>query len=241
MGAVGALRMGGVVFVIMTLLLGGCGGDRPANPKPTSTALTELGGCIKPSDATLLHHEGGGIVADVALFGTGDVTAVVTYETFRDVCTWLPLAKRLAAAGHQVLLYDQVIGEGSEQINEMVKLARQRGAQQIVLVGGSLGGEESIAAAAVIKPPVNAVVALAPASISGEEAASLEVPFLQIVARGDVQFADSARKNEAAATKSPDHRLLIVGGSEHASLMFGGKAAKQVLDAVVAFIGKATV
>lgn len=238
----GVLRGGGAALVTMTLLLGGCAGDESPEPRATRTptALKVVGGCIKPADAILLHHKGGGIVADVALFGTGDVTAVVTYETTRDVCTWLPLAKRLSAAGHRVLLYDQLIGEGAEQINEMVKLARLRGAKQIVLVGGSLGGEESIAAAAAIKPPVSAVVALAPASISGDEAAALDMPFLQVVARGDEQFVDSARTNEDAAKKSPAHRLLIVGGSEHASLMFGGKAAHQVLDAVVTFIGRAT-
>jgi pimeloyl-ACP methyl ester carboxylesterase len=240
MRVIGGLR-GGAVFVTISLVLGACGGssDPPkATPKPADTALKEVGGCIRPEDATLLHHEGGGIAADVALFGKGDTTAVVTYEVHGTVCTWVPLAERLAAAGHQVLLFDQKIGEGAEQISEMVKLARKRGAQQIVLVGGSLGGEESIAAGSVVKPPVDAVVALSPASISGDEAAALDVPFLQVAAKGDTQFADSARTNEAAAKSSPDHRLLIVPGSEHASMMFTGPAGTRVLKTIVGFVDK---
>jgi dienelactone hydrolase len=120
----------------------------------------------------------------------------------------------------------------------MVKLARKRGAQQVILVGGSLGGEESIAAGSVVKPPVDAVVALSPASISGDEAAALDVPFLQVVARGDTGFADSARTNEAAAKSSPDHRLLIVPGTEHASAMLTGAAGTGVLKTIAEFVDK---
>jgi hypothetical protein len=242
MGAIGVLR-GAAVFVTVTLLLSGCGGSDPSDaratattPKPVDKKITEVSGCIRPADATLLHHEGGGIAADLAVFGKGDTTVVVTYEVHGTVCTWVPLAKRLAAAGHQVLLYDQVIGEGAEQISEMVKLARQRGARQIILVGGSLGGEESIVAGSVVKPPVDAVVALSPASISGDEAAALDVPFLQVVAKGDTGFADSARTNEAAAKASPDHRLLVVPGTDHASMMFTGDSGDRVLTTIVGFV-----
>ena len=239
MDSIAALRSA-TVLVIVTVMLTGCGGRGPAKatPKPIDTALKKVGGCIRPGEATLLRHEGGGIAADVALFGKGETTAVVTYELHGTVCTWVRLAEQLAAAGHQALLYRQVIGEGAEQISEMVKLARKRGARHIVLVGGSLGGEESIAAGSVIKPPVDAVVALSPASISGDEAAALDVPFLQIVAKGDTQFADSARTNEASATSSPDHRLMVVPGSEHASMMFNGAAGPRVLTTITKFVGQ---
>lgn len=240
MGAIGVLR-GAAGFVVVALVLAGCGGSEKApraKARATDTVLKDVSGCIKSGDATLLHHEGGGIGAEVALFGKGDTTAIVTYEINGTVCTWLPLAERLAAGGTQVMLYDQVFGEGAEQISEMVKLARGRGARKIVLIGGSLGGEESIAAGSVVKPPVDAVVALSPASISGDEAAALDVPFLQIAAKGDTQFADSARTNEAAAKSSPDHRLLIVPGSEHASMMFTGAAGTRVLSTIAEFVDK---
>lgn len=234
---------GGTVSVAVAIVLAGCGGSRGSvapvvTPKATDTVLKDVSGCIKPSDATLLHHEGGGVAADVALFGKGDSVAIVTYEINGTVCTWVPLAERLAADGHQVMLYDQVIGEGAEQISEMVKLAHKRGAHKIILVGGSLGGAESIVAGSVVKPPVDAVVALSPASISGDDAAALDVPFLQIAAKGDTDFADSARTNEAAAKASPDHRLLIVPGSEHASMMFTGAAGPKVLRTIADFVHK---
>lgn len=242
MGFIGALR-GATVLVVMALVTG-CGASDPPKTapksKPSDTALKEVGGCIRPADATLLHHEGGGIAADVALFGNGDTAVVVTYEIHGTVCTWVRLAERLAADGHQVMLYDQVIGEGAEQISEMVKLARQRGAKKVVLLGGSLGGAESITAGSVVKPPVDAVVALSPASISGDDAAALDVPFLQIAAKGDTEYADDARINEAAAKASPDHRLLIVPGPEHASMMFTGSAGTKVLTTIAEFVDKVT-
>jgi len=242
MGEVRVWRASAAAFAAMTLLLSGCGGlsDKVSKPEASSAPpLKELGGCITASDATLIHHTGGGIVADVALFGSGDVTAIVTYETFRNVCTWLPLAKRLVAAGHQVLLYDQVQGGGEDQIPEMARLARQHGAQKIVLVGGSAGGQESIAAARIVDPPVVgvAVLAAAPGSMDSTDAAALTVPFLQVVAKND-DFVATDRDYDRAASKSPDHKLLIVEGSEHASLMFAGPAARQVLGALVAFVDK---
>jgi hypothetical protein len=98
MRSVGVLR-GAIVLATVAIVLAGCGGsDEPlAKPKATSTVLKDVSGCIKSSDATLLHHEGGGVAADVALFGHGGTTAIVTYEINGTVCTWVPLAERLAS------------------------------------------------------------------------------------------------------------------------------------------------
>lgn len=221
------------------ITLGGCGGSEPAAEKPAEKPLTEMGfGCITADDATLLHHEKGDLEADVAIFGEGEVGVVVTYETFRNVCLWLPLEERLVADGHQVLLYDQLAGTGDELIPQMADLLRDKGAKKIVLVGGSQGGGESMIAAPEVKPAVSAVVVMAPSEIGTAD--GLTMPFLQVVASADGTFASTARANDAAATQSPDHQLLVVDGNAHASKIFAGAAKQQALDAMSAFITKHT-
>lgn len=129
-----------VVLLASVLLVTACGSDRStSNSTPateSTTPLANLGGCIDANAATLLRHEGGGIVANVAIMGAGDVGVVITYETFRDVCTWLPLTDRLVDAGYRVLLYDQVSGTGTDYVREMAGLMRTKGVKEIVLVGG---------------------------------------------------------------------------------------------------------
>ncbi len=227
-------------MLLAVVTLGGCGGsDEKAGQPAVEKPLTEMGfGCITPDKATLRHHEKSGLEANVALMGTGDVGVVITYETFRNVCLWLPLAERLVADGHQVLLYDQLSGTGDELIPQMVDLVRDNGATKVVLVGGSQGGGESMTVAPEIDPAVSAVVVMAASDIGSAE--ELTVPFLQVVASGDGSFAPLAASFDQAATKSPDHQLLVVDGKEHASKIFEGAAKQEALDAMSAFIAKHT-
>ncbi|MEO6605732.1 MAG: hypothetical protein ABIN55_08970 [Aeromicrobium sp.] len=226
--------------LVAVVTLSGCGGsdkktDQPVAEKP----LTEIGfGCITKDDATLIHHKKDGLEANVAVMGEGDVGVVITYETFRNVCLWLPLAERLVADGYQVLLYDQLAGTGDELIPQMSDLIRDKGATKVVLVGGSQGGGESILAAPDVKPAVSAVVVMAPSDIATAEA--LTMPLLQVVASGDGDFPSIALANDKAATKSPDHQVITVGGIAHASKIFDGGAKRKVLDAMSAFIAKHT-
>ena len=226
--------------LIAAVTLGGCGGsDEKADEPVAEKPLTEMGfGCITKDDATLIHHKKGDLEANVAVMGKGDVGVVITYETFRNVCLWLPLAERLVADGHQVLLFDQLAGTGDELIPQMSDLIRGKGATKVVLVGGSQGGGESILAAPDVEPAVSAVVVMAPSDIATAEA--LTMPLLQVVASGDGDFPSIAKANDAAATRSSDHQLLVVEGNAHASKIFDGAAKQKVLDAMSAFITKHT-
>jgi pimeloyl-ACP methyl ester carboxylesterase len=69
-----------------------------------------------------------------------------------DVCDWIPLAQRLAATGHRVVVFQYLTtsatGEG-EALAETLAVARAAaGAGRFALVGASLGGRIVIEAAA---------------------------------------------------------------------------------------------
>ena len=235
--------------IIALAVIAGCGADgttEAAPPSAVSTtsetpeegaAPTDLDGCVTASDATLSTNEAESTVARVAIMGDGDVGVVISYETSRNVCPWLPLAERLVEAGYRVLLYDTVSGTATDHVVDRAALLREQGVDHIVLVGGSLGGAASIVAATEIQPAVTAVVSLSGGGIDTVDAAPMiTMPLLQVVAEDDSPFAGAAVQNDAAATQSPGRELLVLPGRVHASRFFESPDAEQVLTAVVEFI-----
>lgn len=248
--------------IMAVSVVGGCGTDDPTSAPQSTTAPsggqssspsasqsadqsasqppaapTDLDGCITAEDATLLVHQGESTVADVAIMGDGQVGVVISYETSRYVCTWLPLAERLVEAGYRVLLYDTVSGTAIDHVVDRAALLRDEGVTDVVLVGGSLGGAASIVAAAEIEPPVAAVVSLSGGGIDTTDAApEITSPMLQVVAEEDSPFAAVANQNDVAATGSPAHELVRLPGRTHASTFFTSPDAEVVLSTVVEFI-----
>lgn len=233
---------------MVATLLAGCGsGDPTASPassnsapvpSETPEAVSDLDGCVTADEATLLRHEGESTVARVGVMGDGAAGVVISYEVSRSVCPWLPLAERLVEAGYRVLLYDTVSGTPTNHVVDRAALLVELGAEDVVLVGGSVGGAASIVAATEIEPPVAAVVSLSGGGIDTADAAqALTVPLLQVVAEDDAPFASLARENDAAAVQSPAHELVVFPGRAHASRLFQSPAAEQVLTTIEEFLG----
>lgn len=206
---------------------------------PSATPITDISGCITADDAELFVHEGESTTAVVALMGEGPAGVVVSYEQAASVCSWLPLAERLVDEGYQVLLYDRRTGVPADYAADLTALLRERGSEQIFLVGGSLGGTASIAAAAVIDPPVAGVVNLSGGrSDSVAAAAELTMPLVQIVAEDDSggAFLAAARLIDEAAIQTPERELTVLPGRAHASGFFDTEQSEQVIDQIVGFL-----
>lgn len=233
-------------MIVSAIVSAGCASDDTTSTPRTSPAPTaseppdapaDLDGCVTADDGLLLVHEGGSTVADVAIMGDGAIGVVISYETSRNVCSWLPLVGPLVEAGYRVLLYDTVSGTAVDHVVDRAALLREQGVTDVVLVGGSLGGAASIVAAAEIEPPVAAVVSLSGGGIDTTRAApEITMPLLQVVAEGDSPFAALANQNDAAARLSPAHELVVLTGRTHASTFFDSPDAERVLSTVLDFI-----
>lgn len=211
-----------------------------ASPTPSPTPITDISGCITADDAELFLHEGESTTSVVALMGEGPTGVVVSYEQSGSVCPWLPLAERLVAEGYQVALFDRRTGVPDDYAVDITALLRERGSEQVFLVGGSLGGTASIQAGAAIEPPVAGVVNLSGGrSDSVEAAAELTMPLLQIVASDDNGGAlvSLARLIDEAATQTSERELIVVAGRAHASGLFDTEQSEQVLTEIVDFLG----
>ncbi|MEV4535366.1 alpha/beta fold hydrolase [Asanoa sp. NPDC049518] len=159
--------------------------------------------------------------------GSGTTGVVLAHQAEADLCQWILGFNELIGAGYKVLAFD-FHGHGSSESSEtgfdddVVAAAALRadGATSLVLVGASMGGTFSIAATPKITPPVAAVVSvsapLAYGGVSAQEAVpQVTVPALFLAQQDDGLFGDAAKDFKAAATASPDARLLVTPGAIH--------------------------
>ena len=210
---------------------------QPTQEATTDPPLTDLDGCLTAADATLVRVDGALTKSDVAILGDGPTGVIISYENHGTVCPWLPLADRLVAAGHTVVLYDRRVGDASDYPIDLTTFLRDRGIEDVTLLGGSLGGMASVQAATTIDPPVEAVVALSGADASTVAyGPALRVPLLQVVEQADSGFAQAVPELDRAAVNSPDHQLMLLNGDAHASAIFDTTDSAAVMDRIVAFV-----
>jgi alpha-beta hydrolase superfamily lysophospholipase len=185
------------------------------------------------------------------MLGRGDGAVALAHQGASTLCIWVPYARRLAAAGYRVLVYDQRHYGSSAWPRSSVRLfrvdldaigavreLRRRGAKRVVLAGASLGASAVVAAAASARPPVDGVVSLASPSVfvsvdAARAASRLTVPSLFVAAEDDEPFDGDARALYAAAPAA-DKQLVVVPGPLHGVALLGVPAVRALVDAWIA-------
>jgi pimeloyl-ACP methyl ester carboxylesterase len=255
----------GALAVVCLVVGSACGGpgdrQRAQGPATTTTTTTATAAaaawpCLEAGEAAGLVQfptSDGSTLVGVVL-GRGATGLVLGHQLGSDLCEWLPQARALARRGYQVLVFDFAgfgasrPGPDSRVDNDVLAATaalRRRGADQVVLVGSSMGGTAVLAAATRIHPPVAGVISLSgPSGFGGVEAgaamARLQVPVLFVVGADDGHFTAQARAMYRAA-RVADKRLLVVPGGGHGtSLVEFGPDAPRVRAAVHHFIADHT-
>jgi alpha-beta hydrolase superfamily lysophospholipase len=239
------------------LLLGGCGGDAGGTPvaAPSPTGPVPGGDCpgmAESSGAKPVHFGAGGATNLAGLIGgTGTAGVVLAHQAEADLCQWILGFNELIGKGYKVLAFD-FHGHGASESSEagfdddVVAAAatlRADGATSIVLIGASMGGTFSVAAAPKITPPVAGVVSvsapLAYGGVSAQQAApTVAVPVLYVANENDGIIGDAAAELKAASTASPDAQALVTSGAIHGvPLVIEGGDAK-IRAALFAFLAK---
>jgi hypothetical protein len=228
-----ALLAAAVLVASVTACTTSSRSDQASSPRLSDRPLRDIGGCIQADEASLELYDDGDVTAAVALIGSGRSGVVVSHEENVSVCNWVRAADALARAGYAVLLYERISGSAGAFVPAMAELMRQRGARRVALLGGAAGGALSISEAAFMEPPPSAVVSLAGADTGTVQAVrELPAPLLQIVSEGDAAFAPALATDAAAGPGR--HRLLVLSGNAHASMIFPVHA--RAMRAVVGFL-----
>lgn len=195
------------------------------------------------------------------VLGQGSTGVLLAHQHWFNLCSFLPLARELAQAGYQVLVFefrgfgaspptdkrvarwlDQDVGGGIREL-------RRRGAERVVLVGASMGATSSLVLAAHPRHgpelPVAGIVSISgPARFYEMDASAavkrLWMPLLFIASEVDGKFTDAAHLLYRTAP-APSKRLVIVPGNGHGSgLLNHGPYAAGLRSLIVDFVGQHT-
>jgi pimeloyl-ACP methyl ester carboxylesterase len=236
-------RAGALALTSLLLAAAGCGSGSPAPGAGATTAApaTTLASAPPPLSArcgdpaatarAFWLNAPGGAQLQAAEVGAGPAVAVFVHESGGPgLCGFWPYAGWLARTRHvRAVLFDQCgYGDSScpgsrdqdgtawvQATAAAVAWARDHGARHLTLVGASFGGIVVLHAAALIRPPVDAVI-----DLSGElrwngldalpAARRLAVPALFAVAPGDryVTVADMRRLYQASSARPK--RLVVM-------------------------------
>ncbi len=234
--------------VLLVALLVGCGADSQAL---TDTSL--LSGDYQTSvqdlaSATFTTEDG--LVLNGRTYGASGSSA--TQQTTRwvilchmypaDQTSWAQEAESLANQGYRVLTFDfrgYGSSEGQKDIRYLdrdvaaaVQYVRESGAEEVVLVGASMGGTASLVAAGRLQTLSSIRIAgvatfSAPAEFNGLSAiqatADLVIPMLIVAAEND-SAADAARQLDSLPGDNAELHLLP--GSDHGTDLFLGDQAE---------------
>lgn len=226
--------------LVAALLLGGAGCDDnggtggtafPTDPDaPTPSGETEnVGVPIQEGDeiVTLRGH----------FYGPQHPVAVIlAHMRPNDQRAWAPFAQELADAGYAAFTFDfRGYGEtgGDEDFDKLdddlaavLQFLRNRGKEQIFLVGASMGGTASLVVAAA--HPVEGVVAVSsPAEFEGHDAVDavsrITAPKLFIASQDDTEAIGLEELLDAAS--EPVESELYTGNAHGTNLLQGEHAA----------------
>jgi pimeloyl-ACP methyl ester carboxylesterase len=243
-----------VLFAMLLMsVMSACGSavDRPSvvGASPSASYSTPsapaLESCVQASDHAreVLFTSSNGLQLTGAELGSGPVGIVLAHQYMGNLCDWFPYADRLRDRGWRVLAFDFDSGLVVGVLGAAAELRRE-GATKVVLVGASMGGAASLAAAATISPPVDGVVSLSsPLTFQGVNASGaarqLTIPVLFMDALADGDFTAAARAMYAGCP-SPHKQLLLLQGNDHGVELLTGSVAAPAEAALESFIATAT-
>jgi pimeloyl-ACP methyl ester carboxylesterase len=234
-----------VVLALIALILAACGGSSSGTAAPTqagttatsaeTTAGKTLDSCASEDATTKILHFGGADL-DGVVIGDGANGVVLAHQLHSNLCSWLPFAKQLAAAGTRVLAFDfPSTSHLDRYVLAAVAELRRQGAHSIALAGASMGGTAVLVAASRGSKLSRVASLSGPRNLEGLAAGRavphVGVPMLFVAGKEDAPYVDDARAMYRAATG--DKELLVVPGSDHGTDLLDDE---QVSDQLLAFL-----
>ena len=183
-----------------------------------------------------------------SVFGSGEIAVILAHMRGRDQTSWFPFARFIAESGYKVLTFDfRGYGKSTgikdtrmdRDLEAAIAYMRAKGAQQVVLIGASMGGTAVIELAS--ESQVQGVAALSPPAEFGRINAltaveSMVIPLLLIVSENDYQYYSDARKIESAAAAT---QFLVVEGQQHGTNMIA-EHRNEIFANLLAFLDRWT-
>lgn len=232
---------------------------RPPSPAPSSSSPEErearvFDGCVElgRSIEEVSYRASDGQRLEGVTLGDGRVGLLLAHQTNSSVCEWFPAAESLAQQGFRVLAFD-FRGNGSSishvrdpgrldlDVAAGVEQLKRLGAEEVIAIGGSMGGTAVLVAGGASAPEgLAGVISMSGPSVFGDLDAGaavrrLELPVLFVVARTDAPFATEARQMHRSAA-TDDKQLMVLPAGSHGSAMLAPPEDPGVRKAILTFI-----
>jgi pimeloyl-ACP methyl ester carboxylesterase len=152
------------------------------------------------------------------IVGSGPVAVVLTNGSGDDPCVWANLLPSLLSSqAYRVLLYffrleHENVERDIAAADEF--MSKQKGVTRVILIGHSLGGEDTLAIASSIQPAPAAVVSFSGPS-SPDEVRNLQIPTLIVTSENDRFLPGKAAREVFAAIPATDKELYVYPGQLH--------------------------
>jgi pimeloyl-ACP methyl ester carboxylesterase len=205
-----------------------------------------------PELVTFATSDGGTIEAD--RYGSGDRAVVLAHGARFDKESWKKQARALAEAGFQVLAID-FRGYGRSHGGKLdadphadldldvlaaAQWLRARGAKQVSVVGGSMGGGAAALASTEAKPgEIDRMVLLAAPPIEHPE--RMKGRKLFVVSRDDRNADGSPRLRDVQDQydrSAEPKEILVLEGSAHAQFVFDSDQGERLFEAILRFLSE---
>jgi pimeloyl-ACP methyl ester carboxylesterase len=175
------------------------------------------------------------------LLGSGEVGLVLTNGSSDNPCVWgAVLPSLLSTNRYLVLLYlhrSHIERDVEKDIANADTLMLKQGASRVILVGHSLGGASTLAAASRIQPPPAAAVSFSGES-TPEDVRSLQVPTLIFASEGDLYFPGKIARQVLTAIPAADKSLHVYPGLLHGVDILTGPDGPQALAGFLDFLAR---
>jgi len=184
-----------------------------------------------PTEGEVSFTTEDGIDISGNIFGTGSKWVILSHMYPTDQTSWFDFAEELADKGYIVLTYDfrgygksggeQDIPNIYKDLEAALNFVKQYDAEQIFLIGASMGGTASLIVA--LKEEVDGVVSFSSAmefmGLSAEGIVQdIGCPKLFMASQGDGDAADVA--NKFYEDSSTSKYMTILNGSSHGTFVF---------------------
>lgn len=229
--------------LLLAVLASGCAGNEVTTGEPTivHTGEDEAIGVPFLDDGTQITLRG-------HFYGPlNEVGVILSHMLPSDQSAWAEFAEELAEEGYAVITFDfrgfgetggeRDLSKLDEDLTRVVGALRDRGKQQLFLIGASMGGTTSLVVAA--REDVAGVVAVsAPAEFADQDAlaavASINAPKLFIASEDDTAAAISLAALVGAAGEPKDEQ--IYSGAAHGTNLLQGEHAAAFRELILAFL-----
>jgi dienelactone hydrolase len=186
------------------------------------------------------------------LYGNGKVAVIFSNMGDKHEESWAAFAQTVAEAGYLALTYDfrywvngkmqeVLMKHVAEDLSAAVSFVREQGAEQVVLVGASMGGMATAKTAASTQATA-AIILAAPLEASGvgvlvqpEEVQAIAVPKLFITSENDRTVEPEALQAMYELAVEPKE-LVMYPGTAHGTDLFKTESGAELQKKILEFI-----